>query len=120
MKIDPKYAFLLVILFVMSFLKFVSLTKNTPLFPILHVIAPLNDVRAYIAWSWKTTLIMCIFFYEDDIQLQIQVAPWDLESFDAPNIVCKEMLFFYLLSNTSRKYRSSYDFFFYTIFFLGS
>ena len=36
--------------------------------------APLNDVRAYIAWSWKTTLITWIF-YEDDIQLQIQVPP---------------------------------------------
>ena len=36
--------------------------------------APLNDIRAYIAWSWKTTLIMWIF-YEDDIQLQIQVLP---------------------------------------------
>ena len=46
--------------------------KHTFFFPILHVFAPLNDVRAYIGWSWKTTLI---FFYEDDIQLQIQVAP---------------------------------------------
>ena len=24
--------------------------------------APLNDIRAYIAWSWKTTLITLIFF----------------------------------------------------------
>ena len=33
---------------------------------------------AYIAWSWKTALIMLItwiFFYEDDIQLQMQVPP---------------------------------------------
>ena len=48
--------------------------KHT-LFLILHVFAPLNDVRAYIAWSWKTTLITWFFFFhEDDIQLQIQVA----------------------------------------------
>ena len=40
--------------------------------PVLYVFAPLNDVHAYIAWSWKTTLITWIF-YEDDIQLQIQV-----------------------------------------------
>ena len=46
---------------VMSFPKFVYMTKNTPFFPILHVFAPLNDVRAYIAWSWKTTLITWIF-----------------------------------------------------------
>ena len=58
----------------MSFPKFVSMTKNIPFFPILHV-APLNDVRAYIAWSWKTTLIKWIFFYEDDIQLQNTSAP---------------------------------------------
>ena len=51
------------------------MTKNTPFFPILHVFEPLNDVLAYIAWSWKTTLITWFFFYEDDIQLQLQVAP---------------------------------------------
>ena len=46
---------------VMSFPKFVNMTKNnTPFFPILHVFAPLNDVRAYTAWSWKTTLITWI------------------------------------------------------------
>ena len=51
------------------------MTKNTPLFPVLHFFAPLNDVWVYIAWSWKTTLIMWFFFFffnEDDIQLQIQ------------------------------------------------
>ena len=37
----------------MFFPKFVYMTKNTPFFPILHVFAPLNDVRAYSAWSWK-------------------------------------------------------------------
>ena len=58
----------------MSFQKLVSMTKNVPFFPILHVFAPLNDVHMYIAWSWKTTLITWIF-YEDDIQLQIQVPP---------------------------------------------
>ena len=35
--------------------------KTHPFFPILHVFAPLNDVRAYIALSWKTTLITWIF-----------------------------------------------------------
>ena len=46
----------------MSFPKFVNMTKNTLFFPILQVFAPLNNVRAYIAWSWKTTLITWIFF----------------------------------------------------------
>ena len=42
----------------------VTMTKNTPFFPrILHVLAPLNDVRAYIAWSWKTTPITWFFFF---------------------------------------------------------
>ena len=36
---------------VMSIQKFVNMTKNIPFFPILHVFAPLNDVRAYIALS---------------------------------------------------------------------
>ena len=45
----------------MSFPKCVTMTKNTHFFPILHVFAPLNNVRAYIAWSWKTTLIMWFF-----------------------------------------------------------
>ena len=45
----------------MSFPKFVNMTKNTPFFWILLVFAPLNDVCAYIAWSWKTTLITWIF-----------------------------------------------------------
>ena len=54
MKIDPKYAFLhafFLNLPVMSFPKFVYMTKNTQFFPILHVFSPLNDVYAYIAWS---------------------------------------------------------------------
>ena len=58
----------------MFFPKFVYLTKNTPFFPILHVFVPLNDVRAYSAWSWKTTLITWIFgraWYP----LDIRVAP---------------------------------------------
>ena len=59
-----------------SFPKLATMTKNTPFFAILHVFAPLNDVGAYIAWSWKSTLIMWIF-YEDDIQPEIQVAPRD-------------------------------------------
>ena len=35
--------------------------KTEPFFPILHVFAPLQDLRAYSAWSWKTTQIMWIF-----------------------------------------------------------
>ena len=56
----------------MLFPKLVNMAKNIPFFPILYVFAPL---RPYIAWSWKTTLITLFFFYEDDIQLQMQVAP---------------------------------------------
>ena len=64
MKIDPNYAFLKAFflnLSIMSFSKYVYMTKNTPFFPILHVFAPLNAVRAYSGWSWKTTLITWIF-----------------------------------------------------------
>ena len=59
----------------MFFPKFVYMTKNTPFFLILHVFAPLNYVRVYSAWSWKTTLITLIFgraWYP----LNIRVAPW--------------------------------------------
>ena len=41
-------------------------------FSILHVFAPLNDVGAYIAWSWKTILITWIFgraWYPLDIRV---------------------------------------------------
>ena len=55
MKIDPIYAFFACVvlnLSIVSFPKFVNMTKNTPFFLILHVFAPLNYVRAYIfAWS---------------------------------------------------------------------
>ena len=54
---------------VMFFPKFVYMTKNRPFFPILHVFAPLNDVCAYSAWSWKTTLITWIF-------RQAKYPPW--------------------------------------------
>ena len=56
-KIDPKYAFL----GSCSFQNLSIWPKTYPFFPILHVFAPLNDVRAYIARSWKTTLITWIF-----------------------------------------------------------
>ena len=60
----------------MSFPKFVTVTKNTPFFTILHVFAPLNDVHAYIAWTLKKNpKNLDESFYEDDIQLQIQVSP---------------------------------------------
>ena len=50
----PKYTFLHAFFFnlsVMSFPKFVICPKTYSFFPILHVFAPLNDVRGYIAWS---------------------------------------------------------------------
>ena len=54
-KIDPKYMFLHAVflnLSVMSFPKFVKMTKNTPFFSnFAYVFAPLNDVRTYIALS---------------------------------------------------------------------
>ena len=64
MKKDPKYAFLHAFLLICLSCSFQNLSvwpKNTPFFPILHVFGPLNDVRAYSAWSWKTTLITWIF-----------------------------------------------------------
>ena len=64
MKTDPKYAFLHAFFLICPSCPFQNLsimTKNTPFFPILHVFAPLNDVRAYSVWSWKTTLITWIF-----------------------------------------------------------
>ena len=61
MKIDPKYAFLHAF-FCHVLSKICLYDQKTHLFfPILHVFAPLNDVRAYSAWSWKTTLITWIF-----------------------------------------------------------
>ena len=48
---------------VMSFPKFVNLTKNTPFFsPILHVFAPLNNVRVYIASVLKNNPNYVNFF----------------------------------------------------------
>ena len=64
MKIDPKYAFLNAFFLICPLCPFQNLStwpKTQPFFPILHVFAPLNDVRAYSAWSWKTTLITWIF-----------------------------------------------------------
>ena len=64
MKIDPKYAFLHAFFLICLSCSFQNLSiwpKTHPFFPILHVFAPLNDVRAYSAWSWKTTLITWIF-----------------------------------------------------------
>ena len=56
--------------------KFVNMTKNTPFFPILHVFAPLNDVHAYIVWSWKTTLIMWIFLRGWYLTSNTSGRPW--------------------------------------------
>ena len=62
----------------MLFPKFVYMTKNTPFFPILHVFAPLNDVRVYSAWSWKIILITWIFGWAW-YPLDIRVDPGDYE-----------------------------------------
>ena len=56
MKIDPKYTFLPAFFLICVSCPFQNLSiwpKTYPFFPILAVFAPLNDVRAYIAWSWK-------------------------------------------------------------------
>ena len=44
-----------------SFQNLSYMTQNTPFFRILHVFFTLNDVHAFLAWSWKTTLITWIF-----------------------------------------------------------
>ena len=66
MKIDPKYAFLHAFFLICPSCPFQNLSilpKVHPFFfkfcTFLH---PLNNVRAYIAWSWKTTLITWFFF----------------------------------------------------------
>ena len=77
MKIDPKYAFLHMFFLICVSCSFQNLSiwpKTLLFFPILHIFAPLNDLRTYTACSRKTTLITWIF-YEDDIQLEIQVPP---------------------------------------------
>ena len=64
MKKDPKYAFLHAFFLICLSCSFQNLSiwpKTHPFFPILNVFAPLNDVRPYSAWSWKTTLITWIF-----------------------------------------------------------
>ena len=64
MKKDPKYAFLHAIFLICLSCSLQNLSvwpKTHPFLPILHVFAPLNDVRTYSAWSWKTTLITWIF-----------------------------------------------------------
>ena len=76
------FACVFLYLSIMSFPKFVTMTKNTPFFPILHVFAPLNNVRAYIAWSWKTTLITWIFlrgWYPTSTQVPPGCVLWILE-----------------------------------------
>ena len=72
------------------------MTKNTPFFPILHVFAPLNDVRAYSVWSWKTTLITWIFgraWYP----LDIRVTP--LKSCSVTKKLPKTPIFEFLIKN---------------------
>ena len=64
MKIDPKYVFLHAFFLICLSCSFQNMSiwpKTHPFFPILHVFAPLNDVRTYSACSWKTTLITWFF-----------------------------------------------------------
>ena len=64
MKIDPEYVFLYAFFLICPICPFQNLSiwpTTHPFFSILHIFAPLNNVREYIAWSWKTTLIMWIF-----------------------------------------------------------
>ena len=64
MKKDPKYAFLhafFLICLSCSFQNLFIWPKTHLFFQILHIFSPLNDVRAYSVWSWKTTLITWIF-----------------------------------------------------------
>ena len=77
MKIDPKYAFLHAFFLICPSCPLQNLSiwpKTHPFFPILHVFAPLNDVRAYSVWSWKPTLITWIFGWAW-YPLDIRVAP---------------------------------------------
>ena len=53
-------SFFLSFLSIMSFQNMTTSPKTHLFPPILHVFAPLNDVRAYIAWSWKTTIIVVV------------------------------------------------------------
>ena len=46
----------------MFFPKFVYMTKNIPFFPVLHVFAPLNDVRAYSNLGLKNNTNYVIFW----------------------------------------------------------
>ena len=64
MKIEPKYAFFHAFFLICTSCPYQNLSlwpKTHPFFPILYIFAPLKDVRAYIAWSWKTTLITWFF-----------------------------------------------------------
>ena len=65
MKIDSKYAFFLIHVF-MSFPNFVNMTKNTPFFPIFHVLHPLTMYVRTLPGPEKQPLLR-EFFYEDDI-----------------------------------------------------
>ena len=83
MKINPKHAVLHAFFSICPSCpsKICQYDQNHTFFPILHVFALLNDVRVYICLVMKNNpnyviyLFYFIFFYEDDIQLQIQVTP---------------------------------------------
>ena len=75
MKIDPRYGFLHAFFLICLSCPFQNLSiwpKIHPFFQFCTFFAPLNDVCAYITWSWKTTLITWIFgwaWYPLDIRV---------------------------------------------------
>ena len=103
MKVNLKYAFLHAFFLIYLSCPFQNLSiwpKTRPFFPVLHFFGPLNDVRAYIAWSWKTTLITWIFG-------RVWYPPWHSSSpglllnfqlfADFPSIFCGVFLGFFLI-----------------------
>ena len=64
MKIDPNYAFLHAFFLICPSCPFQNMSiwpKTHPFFFNFARFAPLNAVRAYSAWSWKTTIITWTF-----------------------------------------------------------
>ena len=59
----------------MSFTKFVNMTENTPFSPILHIFCTPKRCMHIHCLVLKNNPNYVIFFYKDDIQLQIQVPP---------------------------------------------
>ena len=78
MKIDPKYLFLHAFfcnLCVMSFPKFVNMTKNIPFFPQFYTHKQYTHVHCLVLKNNPNYVNFFFFFYRDDIQFEIQVPP---------------------------------------------